>query len=109
MSNLIFWTPRSDSKKKTERIFKGIYCFFELYKNIFQLLLVKVKNFGERASFQLQKLKKYMKYKNAIKKGRKTAQKFLDGKGVSTPLKLTDFFKKNVVQNDFSFKNTQYT
>ena len=42
-------------------------------------------------------------------KGRKTAQKFLDGKGVSTPLKLSDSFKKNVVQNDFSFKNTQYT
>ena len=104
-----FLDPQIGLQKKTERIFKGIYCFFELYKNIFQLLLVKVKIFGERASFQLQKLKKYKKYKNAIKKGRKTAQKFLDGKGVSTPLKLTDFFKKNVVQNDFSFKNTQYT
>ena len=109
MSNLIFWTPRSDSKKKQNEFLRGFTVFLNFIKTFFSYYWSKLKNFGERASFQLQKLKKYMKYKNAIKKGRKTAQKFLDGKGVSTPLKLTDFFKKNVVQNDFSFKNTQYT
>ena len=40
-----FLDPQIGLQKKTERIFKGIYCFFELYKNIFQLLLVKVKKF----------------------------------------------------------------
>ena len=40
----------------------------------------------------------------------KTAPKFLDGKGVSAPQKLSDFFKKIVSKNnDFNFKNIKNT
>ena len=52
---------------------------------------------------------KVRKYKSDFPRG-KTAQKFLDGKGVSAPQKLSDFFKKMVSKNnDFSCKNMKNT